>query len=66
MWRVGPRPPPGATKYAELNAEPVVPEVRALVPRLMPTDERLRSNFAPRSRRRFRSGRRRWTSGAIT
>jgi hypothetical protein len=28
MWRIGPRPPPGATKYAELNAAPVVPQVR--------------------------------------
>lgn len=30
MWRIGPRPPPTETTFAELNAAPVVPEVREL------------------------------------
>ncbi len=28
FWRVGPRPPPASTSFAELNAAPVVPEAR--------------------------------------
>ena len=29
FWRVGPRPAEGSTRYAELNAPPVVPKVLA-------------------------------------
>ena len=28
FWRVGPRPPAGGTRYAELNAAPVTPKAR--------------------------------------
>jgi len=56
MWRIGPRPPPTETTFAELNAAPVVPEVRESF------------GIYPRScrvtlRRPFLSGRPRWTSG---
>ena len=30
FWRVGPRPPAGSTRYAELNAAPVIPKARSL------------------------------------
>ena len=30
FWRVGPRPAAGSTRYAELNAAPVIPKARSL------------------------------------
>ena len=37
FWRVGPRPPPGATAFMELNAEPVVPDVRPMLSAVCPS-----------------------------
>ena len=31
FWRVGPRPAAGSTRYAELNAAPVIPKARSSV-----------------------------------
>ena len=65
FWRVGPRPAAGSTRYAELNAAPVIPKVRSMCTGGCVCC----AAHAPAALcdcRRFRSGPRSWTCGAST